>query len=145
MQIMLPKSLTSAAAEVAEVISDTELKIKKEFSAEGAKITDKIREATETEGLEIRKLPFIDQADMYRHVYDSLNRGGSIGIFPEGSFSSGGFLVGFFTFEFRRQSRPNGPSSTKGWRIDYGPGSDGQRPQASRQSRSGRIVLLPCA
>ncbi|KAJ7917102.1 hypothetical protein B0H13DRAFT_1608668 [Mycena leptocephala] len=84
MQIMLPKSLTSAAAEVAEVISDTELKIKKEFIVEGAKIAEKIREATETEGLEIRKLPFIDQADMYRHVYDSLNRGGSIGIFPEG-------------------------------------------------------------
>jgi hypothetical protein len=82
---------------------------------------------------------------MYRHVYDSLNRGGSIGIFPEGSFSSGRFLVGFFTFEFRRQSRPNGPSSTKGRRIDYGPGSDGQRPQASRQSCSGRIVLLPRA
>ncbi|KAJ7312988.1 hypothetical protein DFH08DRAFT_436239 [Mycena albidolilacea] len=84
MQIMLPKSLTSAAAEVAEVVSDTELKIKKEFAVEGSKITDKIREATETEGLEFRKLPFIDQQDMYRNVYDCLNRGGSIGIFPEG-------------------------------------------------------------
>ncbi|KAJ7843047.1 hypothetical protein B0H14DRAFT_3689971, partial [Mycena olivaceomarginata] len=69
MQIMLPKSLTSAAAEVAEVVSDTELKIKKD---------------DETEGLEFRKLPFIDQQDMYRNVYDCLNRGGSIGIFPEG-------------------------------------------------------------
>jgi glycerol-3-phosphate O-acyltransferase/dihydroxyacetone phosphate acyltransferase len=94
MQIMLPKSLTSAAAEVAEVVSDTELKIKKEFAVEGSKITDKIREATETEGLEFRKLPFIDQQDMYRNVYDCLNRGGSIGIFPEGS----SFLTDYFGF-----------------------------------------------
>ncbi|KAF7377429.1 Protein kinase domain-containing protein [Mycena sanguinolenta] len=81
MQIMLPKSLTSGTAEVAEVISDTELKIKKEFAAEGEKLTEKFREAG---AVEFRKLPFIDQQDMYRHVYDALNRGGSIGIFPEG-------------------------------------------------------------
>ncbi|KAJ7182846.1 hypothetical protein C8R43DRAFT_14710 [Mycena crocata] len=79
MQIMLPKSLDSAASEVVEIISDTELKIKKEFAA-----TDKAREASEKEGLEFRKLPFVDQQDMYRHVYDCLNHGGSIGIFPEG-------------------------------------------------------------
>ncbi|KAJ7100824.1 hypothetical protein B0H15DRAFT_944115 [Mycena belliarum] len=79
MQIMLPKSLDSASAEVAEVVSDTELKLKKEFA-----ITDKFREAAGEEGLEFRTLPFVDQQDMYRHVYDCLNRGGSIGIFPEG-------------------------------------------------------------
>ncbi|KAJ7687696.1 hypothetical protein B0H17DRAFT_1069517 [Mycena rosella] len=76
MQIMLPKSLDSAAAEVTEVVSDTELKIKKAFSAGAEKFGE--------DGLEFRKLPFVDQADMYRHVYDCLNRGGSIGIFPEG-------------------------------------------------------------
>ncbi|KAJ6482556.1 hypothetical protein C8R45DRAFT_304732 [Mycena sanguinolenta] len=81
MQIMLPKSLASGTAEVAEVISDTELKIKKEFAAEGEKLTDKLREAGD---VEFRKLPFIDQQDMYRHVYDALKWGGSIGIFPEG-------------------------------------------------------------
>ncbi|KAJ7675042.1 hypothetical protein B0H17DRAFT_946306 [Mycena rosella] len=84
MQIMLPKSLDSAAAEVIEVISDTELKIKKEFSTDGGKSTEKFREAAGVDGLEFRKLPFVDQQDMYRHVYDCLNRGGSIGIFPEG-------------------------------------------------------------
>ncbi|KAJ7097527.1 hypothetical protein C8R44DRAFT_811549 [Mycena epipterygia] len=84
MQVMLPKSLGNAAAEVAEIISDTELKIKKEFSTEGGKSTDQFREAAEKDGLEFRTLPFVDQGDMYRHVYDCLNRGGSIGIFPEG-------------------------------------------------------------
>ncbi|KAK7052068.1 kinase domain-containing protein [Favolaschia claudopus] len=84
MQIMLPKSLNNVAAEVAEVISDTELKIKKEFGTDSGKITDQVREATESQGLEFRKLPFIDQQDMYRNVYDALKQGGSIGIFPEG-------------------------------------------------------------
>ncbi|KAJ7220775.1 hypothetical protein GGX14DRAFT_203583 [Mycena pura] len=84
MQIMLPKSLDSAAAEVAEVVSDTVLKLKKEFSTGAGKSTGKLREATEQDGVEFRRLPFVDQQDMYRHVYDALSRGGSIGIFPEG-------------------------------------------------------------
>ncbi|KAJ7176861.1 hypothetical protein C8R46DRAFT_1077536 [Mycena filopes] len=84
MQIMLPKSLSNMAAEVSEIISDTELKIKKEFSTDAGKSTDAVREAAGDAGLEIRKLPFVDQQDMYRNVYDALNQGGSIGIFPEG-------------------------------------------------------------
>ncbi|KAJ7621431.1 hypothetical protein FB45DRAFT_1093303 [Roridomyces roridus] len=81
MQVMLPKSLGSASAEVLEIISDTELKIKKEFNTTEEKITDKF---TEAGAVEFRKLPFVDQQEMYRHVYDCLNRDGSIGIFPEG-------------------------------------------------------------
>ncbi|KAF7324814.1 Protein kinase domain-containing protein [Mycena kentingensis (nom. inval.)] len=84
MQIMLPKSLGSVAAEVAEVLSDTELKVKKEFSNDEGKCTGKIRDATENSGIEFRRLPFVDQQDMYRHVYNALSGGGSIGIFPEG-------------------------------------------------------------
>ncbi|KAJ6606886.1 glycerol-3-phosphate O-acyltransferase [Mycena sp. CBHHK59/15] len=90
MQIMLPKALDSAAAEVSEIISDTELKIKKEFSVESGKRTEQFRAAVEVaqkegqSGLEFRRLPFVDQQEMYRHVYDCLNHGGSIGIFPEG-------------------------------------------------------------
>ncbi|KAJ7206333.1 hypothetical protein GGX14DRAFT_457607 [Mycena pura] len=79
MQIMLPKSLDSAAAEVAEVVSDTVIKLKKGFSTGARKSTEK-----ERDGVEFRRLPFVDQQDMYRHVYDALRRGGSIGIFPEG-------------------------------------------------------------
>ncbi|KAJ7621426.1 hypothetical protein FB45DRAFT_929190 [Roridomyces roridus] len=81
MQVMLPKSLGSASAEVLEIISDTELKIKKEFSTTEEKITDKF---TEAGAVDFRKLPFVDQQEMDRHVYDCLNRDGSIGIFPEG-------------------------------------------------------------
>ncbi|KAJ7109344.1 glycerol-3-phosphate O-acyltransferase [Mycena epipterygia] len=88
MQIMLSKSMNSLVAEVLEVLSDTELKIKKEFG--GGKGSTKIRERMAElqelgqAGLEFKKLPFVDQQEMYQHVFASLNSGGSIGIFPEG-------------------------------------------------------------
>lgn len=95
MQIMLPKSINSAIAEVVEVISDTEVKIKKEFGGESGKGTTRIREklkeleADGVKGLEWKKLPFVDQQEMYRYVYQCLKAGGCIGIFPEGApFSS---------------------------------------------------------
>ena len=94
MQIMLPKSVHSAVAEVVEVISDTRLKIKKEFGGEHGKGTARIREkqkemeAAGTPGLEYKKLPHVDQGEMYHHVYQCLEDGGCIGIFPEGELTS---------------------------------------------------------
>lgn len=88
---MLPKSLNSAIAEVSEVISDTELKIKREFGGESGKGTLRFREkvaelrAEGFNGVDFKKLPFVDQQEMYRYVYQSLKQGGSIGIFPEGA------------------------------------------------------------
>jgi len=92
-QVMLPKNLNSAVAEVAEVISDTELRIKKEFGGENGKGTARFREAvkeSEGKGITYRALPFVDQHEMYGYVYQRLKEGGCIGIFPEGTpqFSS---------------------------------------------------------
>lgn len=90
MQIMLPKSLNSVVAEVVEVISNTELRIKKEFGGDSGKGTTRIREkiveARENgnKGLAFNVLPFINQQEMYRGVYQKLKEGGCIGIFPEG-------------------------------------------------------------
>lgn len=90
MQIMLGKSLGSLIAEVSEVLSDTELKIKREFGGDSGKGTTRIRERTSElqqdgmKGVEFKKLPFVDQQEMYRNVYQCLNEGGNIGIFPEG-------------------------------------------------------------
>lgn len=87
---MLPKTVNSAVAEIAEVVSDTELKIKREFGGESGKTTTRVREklaelqAEGTDGLEFKTLPFVDQQQMYRDVYESLKDGGCIGIFPEG-------------------------------------------------------------
>ena len=90
MQILLPKSVNSAIAEVIEVLSDTQLRVKREFGGESGKGTARIREKLlelrngGVEGLEYKKMPFVDQQEMYRHVYQCLNMGGSIGIMPEG-------------------------------------------------------------
>lgn len=90
MQILLPKSVDYAIAEVVEVISDTELKIKREFGGDKGKGTNKVRERVAELrkegqcGLEFKTLPYVNQQDMYRYVYECLKRGGSIGIFPEG-------------------------------------------------------------
>ena len=91
MQIMLPKSVNSASAEVVEVISDSEMRVKKEFGGDKGKGTARIREKLqelEDEGilgLEYKILPYVDQTEMYQHVYRCLNQGGSMGIFPEGN------------------------------------------------------------
>ncbi|GAA5841523.1 hypothetical protein JCM11251_001251 [Rhodosporidiobolus azoricus] len=78
-QILLPRNLGSVSVEVVEVISDTELKIKKPFpqkAAEGLK--------QKPEGVSYKVLPHVDQSSMYSAVYQKLVDGGCIGIFPEG-------------------------------------------------------------
>jgi glycerol-3-phosphate O-acyltransferase/dihydroxyacetone phosphate acyltransferase len=90
MQILLPKSVNSVIAEVTEVLSNTELRVKREFGGDSGKGTARVREKLlelhndGVKGLEYKKMPFVDQQEMYRHVYQCLNMGGSIGIMPEG-------------------------------------------------------------
>ncbi|GJE95108.1 glycerol-3-phosphate O-acyltransferase [Phanerochaete sordida] len=92
MQIMLPKTVNSCVAEVLEVISDTELRVKKEFGGDSGKGTTRIREkqkefeAEGQVGFEYKKLPHVDQSEMYHHVYECLKHSGCIGIFPEGEY-----------------------------------------------------------
>jgi len=87
---MLPKSVNSVVAEIVEVVSDTEMRLKGEFRSESGKGTSRVREklaerrAEGTAGLPFKILPFINQQEMYRGVYQRLKEGGCIGIFPEG-------------------------------------------------------------
>lgn len=89
-QILLSKALNAAVAEVLEVISDTEVRIKREFGGDSGKGTIKIRDKIEElrkeniSGIGFKILPHIDQQEMYGHVYRCLKDGGCIGIFPEG-------------------------------------------------------------
>jgi glycerol-3-phosphate O-acyltransferase/dihydroxyacetone phosphate acyltransferase len=90
MQIMLSKAVSSSTAEVAEVISDTRLRIKSEFHNETEKTTSLVREKSEEsksqgiDGLTFKSLPYVDQNEMYQHVYQRLHEGGCIAIYPEG-------------------------------------------------------------
>lgn len=92
MQLLLPKSTGSALGTVVKVISDTELRVKKEFGGESGKGTIRIREQVEVarqsshQGLSYKILPFVDQQEMYAHVFQCLKEGGCIGIFPEGLY-----------------------------------------------------------
>ncbi|KAK0549128.1 Glycerol-3-phosphate/dihydroxyacetone phosphate acyltransferase [Tilletia horrida] len=112
-QIQLPKFTGYASAEIVEIISDTEVRIKKPFTndkaksalkgevpplappANGGRITEKARAAAKNDakdvgewdgkkGCKYKALPFIDQTMMYASVYERLAEGGSLGIFPEG-------------------------------------------------------------
>ncbi|KAI7904725.1 uncharacterized protein BX663DRAFT_530203 [Cokeromyces recurvatus] len=75
--ILLPKG--AGNAEVVQVISDTEIIIKKEF-----KDLKALELLTQTEGTCYKYMPHIDQSTVYQSVHDELNNGRCITIFPEG-------------------------------------------------------------
>ncbi|KAF0383963.1 bifunctional glycerol-3-phosphate/glycerone-phosphate O-acyltransferase SCT1 [Gigaspora margarita] len=76
-QISLPNDRGSS--EVTDIISDTKLKIKKEF-----KDLKALEMLTQPEGTTYNCLPHIDQSKVYQAVFEVLNAGGCVGIFPEG-------------------------------------------------------------
>lgn len=90
MQIMLPKSVSSATTEVVEVISDTEVRVKKPFGGDNAQTATTVQEkldgirANGGHGLTYRVLPYVNQTETYKDVYKELQEGGCVGIFPEG-------------------------------------------------------------
>ncbi|PCH42968.1 glycerol-3-phosphate O-acyltransferase [Wolfiporia cocos MD-104 SS10] len=90
MQIMLPKFMNLLVAEVVEVISDAQLRIKEEFGGDSekgaARIREKLKElrAVGKQGVGFNRLPYVDQQELYHHVHQCLKRGGCIAIYPEG-------------------------------------------------------------
>ena len=100
MQIMLSKAVSSSIAEVADVISDTRLRIKSEFHTETEKNTNFVREKVEEaksqgiDGLTFKTLPYVDQNEMYHHVYQRLREGHCIAIYPEGKCPFKGRCIG---------------------------------------------------
>ncbi|KAI8881524.1 hypothetical protein K501DRAFT_324464 [Backusella circina FSU 941] len=75
--IVLPKG--AGVSEVVEIISDTELIIKKEFKELKA-----MEYLTATAGTAYKCMPHIEQDAVYKSVHDELNNGRCITIFPEG-------------------------------------------------------------
>ncbi|CED82465.1 glycerol-3-phosphate o-acyltransferase [Phaffia rhodozyma] len=88
--LALSKSLGSASAEIEEVISDTEVRLKREFSipakegGAGLRATERVRKEGENGPLSYKVLPHVDQHGMYGAVYKRLKEGKAICIFPEG-------------------------------------------------------------
>ncbi|CAG8789105.1 7172_t:CDS:2, partial [Gigaspora rosea] len=76
-QIGLPGDRGSS--EITQIISDTELIVKREF-----KDLKSIEMLTNPEGTPFKCIPQIDQSPVYNIVFERLNAGHCIGIFPEG-------------------------------------------------------------
>lgn len=76
-QISLPKDVGTSA--VVEIISDTELIVKKEFKELKA-----LELLTGADGSKYKCMPHMDQTNVYKTVFERLNAGHCVGIFPEG-------------------------------------------------------------
>ena len=88
---------TAANAEIASIVSNEEIKLKKEFKGEVAigqltgKPVDRVdgqeqagAETNEFQGTSYKTAPKVDQSVVYNAVFDRLEAGGCVGIFPEG-------------------------------------------------------------
>ncbi|RMD44195.1 hypothetical protein DV735_g1020, partial [Chaetothyriales sp. CBS 134920] len=86
--IVLPKRANQApSAEIKEIISSTELRLKKPFKTPQAiellTATD-YADDNEVTGCSFKVAPHVDQSKVYNAVFDELDVGGCVGIFPEG-------------------------------------------------------------
>lgn len=98
--VLPPVDGQSASAEILEVISATEIRLKKEFRGKDAMILltgrddlddkgkfvnlDYNRVKDGYEGTNFKTAPKVDQTKVYDAVFDRLSGGGAVGIFPEG-------------------------------------------------------------
>lgn len=84
-QIVLPKDTEYASVHVAEILSDTEVRLVKPFKEPAAleALQGKI-ESCGSEGSRYKCFPHINQSEMYSSVYGKLSEGGCLCIFPEG-------------------------------------------------------------
>ena len=72
--------------EIIEIISDTELKLKKSFSQDKAITALSLfnQSGSSPVGTEYKLIPNVDQSEMFNAVTERLVNGGCVGIFPEG-------------------------------------------------------------
>ncbi|KIW14217.1 hypothetical protein PV08_06998 [Exophiala spinifera] len=85
--IVLPKVRgQTPSTDIAEIISSTELRLKKPFKTQEAleSITKPASDGDSTPGCSFKVAPFVDQTKVYNAVFQELDAGGCIGIFPEG-------------------------------------------------------------
>lgn len=73
-------STSVGSIDVAEIVSDTLLIARKEFK--GAKAKEALKKANG--GITYKYADYVNQATVYRSVFDKLHHGGCVGIFPEG-------------------------------------------------------------
>lgn len=81
--IVLPKiGNQTPSSEIVEIISPTQLRLKKAFKTPEA--IARLTSAGKTKGTSFKVAPFVDQSKVYEEVFTELSNGGCVGIFPEG-------------------------------------------------------------
>lgn len=70
---------SAASTEIAEIVSDTEIMLKKEF-----RVPTAAGQLATKGGTRYKRAPKVDQTEVYDAVFHRLNSGGCVGIFPEG-------------------------------------------------------------
>lgn len=96
--VLPPVNGTAASAEILEIVGAEEIRLKKAFKGDDAlnQLTGQNRNAEEGEakgnpkrsgdfeGIEFKTAPKVDQTKVYDAVFERLDLGGCVGIFPEG-------------------------------------------------------------
>ena len=96
--IVLPRiGNQTPSSDIAEIISDTELRLKKPFKtpeaiqsltgngqSSGTSTPSKDDNGVQSRGCSFKVAPHVDQSKVYNAVFDELDAGGVVGIFPEG-------------------------------------------------------------
>ncbi|KAG7660394.1 uncharacterized protein J8A68_006098 [[Candida] subhashii] len=85
-QVCEPKGLLGigvANSQIQEVVDDTHLRLKSPFKSEYENIQQKIIQKL-SQGTTFKTAPHVDNHDVFQHVFDHLNSGRVLGIFPEG-------------------------------------------------------------
>ena len=114
---------TAANTEILEIVSDDEIKLKKEFKSDIAirQLTGKPIETNgDVNGIQDKKANFkgtsyklapkVDQSKVYDEVFERLQAGGCVGIFPEGGSHDRTELLPL-------KGRPNHPMNTQLMRL----------------------------
>ena len=83
-QIVLDKETGYATGEVVEILSDTEVRLKKELQGDNVDKALRGELRGKEPGAAYKCLPYVDQKEMYASVYECLSNGKCLGIFPEG-------------------------------------------------------------
>ena len=84
--IVLPKvGNQTPSTEILEIISATEIKVKKPFKTpEAIRMLTTESDSSNTKGTKFKVAPYVDQSRVYEEVFNELSAGGCVGIFPEG-------------------------------------------------------------
>ncbi|KAG0127987.1 hypothetical protein HOY82DRAFT_566791 [Tuber indicum] len=84
--LVLPpeKGQSAASAEVTEILSDEEVVLKREFKGDIALAQLTQKSGEDGNGSKYKVAPKVDQSQVYDAVFQRLNSGGCVGIFPEG-------------------------------------------------------------